>query len=237
MKNILVVLLFTLALPFAAKGQILITLLFGDKLNSDGVEFGLSLGENFSNLSGVEESGTASSFNLGMFFNIKLKENIWFHPEILLKSSYGADGILPYSVGNSDLDNIQSQSVVERRLEYINIPLLMKYRTDGGFGIEAGPQLSILRKGKDTFKSTINQDDDLKFDNDIKDGLSSMDFGVAFGISQKLQKRKGITLNLRYYYGLTDLLKDNVGEAVKNTGLLLSAHIMIGKTDTPVEDQ
>ena len=211
--------------------QVLITLLFGDKLNSDGVEFGLSLGENFSNLSGIESSSSAATFNLGMFFNIKLKDKLWFHPEILLKSSYGANDITAYSIGNTELDNIHSQSKVERRLSYINIPLLMKYRTTGGFGIEAGPQVSLLRKAKDKFKTSIQEDDDLQFENDIKDGIKTLDFGLAIGISQKLEKRKGVTLNLRYYYGLSDIVKDNSGESINNSGLLLSAHIMIGKKD------
>lgn len=221
-----------ISIPSFSYSQVLITLLFGDKLNSDGVEFGLSIGENFSSLSGLEESSTAATFNLGMFFNIKVADNWLFHPEILLKSSYGANGITPYSTGNSELDALQSQAAVERRLGYINIPLLIKYRTEGGFGVEAGPQIGLLRKGNDKFKSMINVEDDLTFENDLKDQLNFFDFGFAFGISQKLEKRKGMTINLRYYYGLSDLIKDNSGEAVRNSGILLSAHIMIGKKDT-----
>ena len=50
-----------------AKSQVLISLIFGDKLNSPFLEFGLEGGINFSNISNLESSGTNPGFNLGFY--------------------------------------------------------------------------------------------------------------------------------------------------------------------------
>ena len=59
---------------YFAHSQVLISLLFGDKLNSDGLEFGLEGGMNFSNISNLEGDKALSSFNLGFYFDIRLKK-------------------------------------------------------------------------------------------------------------------------------------------------------------------
>ena len=50
-----------------ASSQVLISLIFGDKLNSGGIEFGLDGGINFSNMSNTE-GNMAPNWNLGFFF-------------------------------------------------------------------------------------------------------------------------------------------------------------------------
>ena len=76
MKRILFLLIFlgTMAAQ-QANGQILITLLLGDKLNSEGLEFGLEGGVNGSNLNGLETRNPLVNFNLGFYFDILIKEN------------------------------------------------------------------------------------------------------------------------------------------------------------------
>ena len=61
---------------FTMQSQILLTVLFGDKLNSDGLEFGLEGGFNFSDISELEANERLSSFNLGFYFDFRLK-NQW----------------------------------------------------------------------------------------------------------------------------------------------------------------
>jgi hypothetical protein len=66
----LLVLLFAFS---AAQSQVLISLLLGDKLNAPGLEFGLEVGNNWSTLSNMETSKKFSTFNLGFYFDIKMK--------------------------------------------------------------------------------------------------------------------------------------------------------------------
>lgn len=58
----------------SARSQVLISLIFGDKLNSPFLEFGLDGGMNFSEISGLESSGTNVGFNLGFYFDIRSKK-------------------------------------------------------------------------------------------------------------------------------------------------------------------
>ena len=60
-----------------AYSQILISLLFGDKLNSEKLEFGLDGGFNFSQMSNFESSKPLTTFNLGFYFDILLKDQ-WY---------------------------------------------------------------------------------------------------------------------------------------------------------------
>ena len=71
-RSVMKKLLFFIGIVFistTAQSQILITLLFGDKLNSDRMEFGLEGGLNFSNISGFENDAYLSKFNLGFYFD------------------------------------------------------------------------------------------------------------------------------------------------------------------------
>jgi len=61
----------------AAHSQILISLLLGDKLNSDNLEFGIEGGFNRSYLSGIPEAEGLNNFHLGFYFDIRIK-NEWF---------------------------------------------------------------------------------------------------------------------------------------------------------------
>ena len=82
----------TLSLPLHS--QVIISLLFGDELNSDKVRFGLDGGVNFSNLTGTGGSKFLENFNLGLYFDIQLKENSkWYvHTGVLLKIRDGGQG-------------------------------------------------------------------------------------------------------------------------------------------------
>ena len=42
---------------------------------------------------------------------------------------------------------------------------------------------------------------------------------------------KSMRVSLKYYYGLTDILKDNPGDAVNNSIFLLSFGIPVGGSD------
>ena len=58
-----------------AKSQVLLSLIFGDKLNSDVLEFGLEGGTHFSNISNIEKDKALTVFSLGFYFDIRLKTN------------------------------------------------------------------------------------------------------------------------------------------------------------------
>ena len=76
-------------LGFTAHSQILISLLFGDKLNSEGLEFGLEGGLNLTNIAGFDDTKSLGNFNLGFYFDIKVKNQWYFYTGVQVKSNFG----------------------------------------------------------------------------------------------------------------------------------------------------
>jgi hypothetical protein len=90
-----------------ARSQVLISLIFGDKLNSPFLEFGLEGGLNFSTISDLNSSGTNTGFNLGFYFDVRSKKNpAWMiNTGVIVKSPMGARHIPVYSLDDVNLDN------------------------------------------------------------------------------------------------------------------------------------
>lgn len=212
---------------FSSQSQILISLLLGDKLNTGKIEFGLDGGINFSSLGGVEGS-SVGNFNLGFYFDFKTQYKWMVHTGVIVKSSLGAKGIKPYLLNNPDLDNVFIGGEVERKLNYFNVPVLIKRSFENYFSVEGGIQLGLMNKATDEFKQEVNKKDDLVYKADIKDLYHPLDAGLEAGIGYRLLKGKGMHLSLRYYYGLVDVTIDDSGADVYNRSMYLNVGIPIG---------
>lgn len=97
-KKYIIIILIILLSSHLLEGQVLISLLLGDKLNSDKLKFGLDGGVNFSNITNSEPSKFHTGFHLGFYFDILLKENTnwWVHSGVMVKSPMGINDISPY---------------------------------------------------------------------------------------------------------------------------------------------
>lgn len=115
-----------LLFSYSVTGQVLISLLLGDKLNTGKIEFGLDGGVNFASLRGLDDSNASARFNLGFYFDIKMKKDWMFHTGVIVKSTMGADDLKPYPLNDPNLDNLFVNGSVKRSLEYFNVPLMMK---------------------------------------------------------------------------------------------------------------
>src|SRR4051794_10938491 len=203
--------------------QILIALLFGDKLNTDKLEFGLSGGLNISTISNLTDTKTRNGFNLGLYFNIKLNDNCFLRVEAVPKFPGGVAKMKPYSLNDAGLDSLLYAGDVTREIKNIGLPVLIRYRIKNLLFAEGGPQLNLRTKAKDIFESG-----DLTYKNHIEDNITRFDFGFTFGLAQKLNKQIGaVALGIRYYIGLTDIDKINPGSQ-KNGVFQVLANIPIG---------
>jgi Outer membrane protein beta-barrel domain len=205
--------------------QVLIALVFGDKLTTDKLEFGLSVSPALTNITDVQ-SKVRPGLDLGLYFNVKISDNFFLHPEAIPKSAFGAKGIPPYPTGNGALDTFFAGGSVQRSIKAISLPLLVRYRIHRLLFVEAGPQIDWLLKVKDVFKAKTDGND-LNYTIDVKDQYTHFAFGVAGGLLYKLKKDKGMGIGIRYCYGLTDIMKTAAG-AQKNTAWLLKIDIPIG---------
>jgi len=229
MKNF-ILLSVLLLLGFASNSQVLISILLGDKLNSGKIEFGLEGGVDWSGIKGLEPSSSLAGFNLGFYFDIKLNHPQWMlNTGVIVKSPMGADDVPVYSLDNALLDSIFSGGKVTRKLRYFNVPVMMKYTFRNNFFVKGGIQLGLRNKCFDEFKKTVIDDDDLIYKLKTKDQFHSIDGGLALGVGYRLMRGNGMNLNLQYYYGITDIVKDNAAPDQFNRVLYLTAGIPIGK--------
>lgn len=215
---------------FSANSQVLISLLLGDALNSDKIEFGLDGGVNFARISNLEPSESLALFNLGFYFDIRLKNQLMLHTGVIVKSNQGADKLDPYSLGNPDLDAQFTDGYVTRKVNNFSVPILLKYRFAERFHIEAGPMLALRTKAYDEFKNTLVDEDDLTYTSAVQDNYKRIDAGIMCGAGIKLYKKipKSSQVGVRYYYGLVDPLIGNTGKSQNFSSLYLYLSIPIG---------
>lgn len=205
-------------------GQVLISLLLGDKLNSDKLEFGLDGGPSFVTQRGVD-GDVRTTFNLGFYFNFRLDDTWFLHTGVIVKSPMGERGIKPYNIGDPQLDDLLSGSEVIRKLGYFHVPVLLQRRFKERYFVAAGPQLGLRHSAIDLFERKTESGDELQFDHDISDDIKVLDVGVVLGAGYRFLEGKSMSLGCRWYAGLLNVFKDGKGY---NNSVTIFASIPIG---------
>lgn len=144
------------------------------------VSVGLKGGLNVSNLSGVSdlqgfESNALVGFHLGAFTTFNLGRNFAIQPEIM------------YSTQGAKLEVAGQEENLKNG--FINIPVMVRFLTNKGFFLEAGPQIGF-RSGDVTWG-----------DEDLTEDFNNTDFSACFGLGfQPMKTPFGI--GARYNIGL-----------------------------------
>jgi len=213
-----------------ARSQVLIALLFGDKLSSDTVQMGINIDGGRTSLSGLDDVDLRSNWAFGLVFEIKLKEQLSLQPELTIKTPGGAADVVPFLAPPSDWDDLTTSTTVERVLSYMTIPVFLKYHF-GPVGVGVGPQIGYMLKGTDEYVGTVFDDDDLTLSRDIKDDVNRFDAGVAAMVEYSFapeKKMRSLRAHVKYYNGLLDVVKDNPGDGVYNRVLLFGLSVPVG---------
>jgi len=228
MKKILFLLVFCFVFQ-KAQSQVLMSLIFGDKLNSPNIEFGLEGGANFSTITNQPGADYRTDFNLGFYFDFNLKNPSWvFNTGVIVKSTLGAESLPVYSLNDPNLDAAFSEGSVSRKIGYFNVPLGIKYKFDNNMYIKAGTQLGLLSRAVDVFYQNYNGED-VEYKNNIRDKIHVVDAGLTFGMGYRFKVGHGLNLGLQYYYGLVPLLKGDNSPTQYNRSLYVTAGLPIGK--------
>ncbi len=228
MKVLLTILFLAINLS-QGRGQVLISLLLGDNLNTGKIEFGLDGGVNFPDIRGLEDGSMKANFNLGFYFDIKTKNpNLMIHTGVLVKSSLGSSGLPVYSLNDADLDNVFANGEVRRKINYFNVPIGLKYKFKNNIYVEGCIMPALRHKAYDIFSASVVDKDDLEHKVDIRDQIHPLDFGLIGGVGYRLMGGNGMNLTLRYYYGLVDVVIDDSTPDQYNTSLYLAVGIPIG---------
>lgn len=214
-----------------AHSQVLITILFGDKLNSPNLEFGLEGGYNWSNISGLQTGTPLGTFNLGFYFDFRIKKNFYFYTGVLVKSNLGANKLTTQDVlsaGSSvlvDTANVPLIGDYSQRLNYFLIPLLAKYRWNNNIYVEGGLQTGLMYKSWVEFNADVEGKDAIIKDYN-RDLINKIDVGALAGAGYKFKSGPGWSVGFKYYYGFVDVYK-NVSNS-KNSSFFIKANIPIG---------
>ncbi|NOR74486.1 MAG: outer membrane beta-barrel protein [Draconibacterium sp.] len=224
MKKILLV-VSLIILGFTAQSQILISLLLGDKLNSEGLEFGLEGGLNLTNISGFDDTKSLGNFNLGFYFDIKMKDQWYFYTGVQVKSNFGMKNLSENDLEFLEADTYEAQGSYNQKLNTFMVPILVNYKFKNRIYIEAGPQMGLVYNSWVEFTSNEdNKDAKIK---DYNDNLINwFNAGLAGGVGYKLKKNKGVTVGIRYYQGLTNVFKYRSG--TQHNSLHFKVNIPIG---------
>jgi len=216
-----------LAVPQLSTGQVLIALVFGDKLNTGKLEFGLQGGLSYNNQTGLPASKYNRRLNLGLYFDIKLSDRWVLHPAVVVKSNLGARDIPPYSVNDLSLDTVLSEGSIVRQINYIMVPVTMKYRLWRYNYLEFGPVISFRqRKAIDTFVADTPYGT-IKHEVDISDLITKFDGGLLFGVWHRFKQGTGVNVGVQYYLGLMNARRDDTLPRVENRVLYVNINIPV----------
>lgn len=149
---------------------------------------GIKGGYNLSAVSfdGEGETGQRHSFHIGLYSESFLSDAISLQPELL----YSQQG---YEIRNSN-------SKFTQKLNYINLPIMLKAYPSTNFFLEAGPQIGLAISHKEEFDGTF-------FDSSQEFNPNSFDWGINFGGGFKT--KTGVSLGARYHLGLGDIYEDD----------------------------
>lgn len=158
-------------------------------------EFGVKGGLNLSNMytEDVDDNNVLTSFNAGIYLALPLTSFLAMQPEVL------------YSRKGSELtyDNVFATGTAKFKLNYIEVPVLLKANLTPNFNIQVGPYFAYLVDAQvtnETDNGTFDFEDN--FDND---DFNKFDAGLSAGIEFDFEN---FGIGARYNYGLTTVGKD-----------------------------
>lgn len=209
MKNLLLAVITVFAFAASSNAQ-----------TSYGVKAGLNLANLASSAEGFE-SKARIGFHIGGYAEFALSDKFSFLSE-LVYSSQGAKEE-DFETAEYMGETYTSSYKAETKLNYINIPVLAKFKPTESFYLAAGPQIGLLLGANTEWSYSYSDSSGSESDSgdeDIKEFLNSTDIGVAIAAGYELES--GLNFGLRYNYGLTDIVDESDGDAIKNSTIQVS---------------
>lgn len=179
--------------------------------SSNPVTFGVKGGMNVSSLSkgaDLSDSKSKIGFNAGVFANIPIASSFSVQPEVIY-NDLGSKVTREYT---NIAGTYRDES--SRNLGYIAVPVMFQYNATPEFFLEAGPEFGFLVSANDKFKSSTNNNTSTRTTSLNKDNFSTFNFGIGIGAGYYFTQNLGLTA--RYTAGVTDIYKNNSGDAVRN---------------------
>lgn len=228
MRNIRFILPFILLLTYSnsSKSQVIISLIFGDALNSPNTQFGLEVGANVASVTNYELTDLTGGFQISMFLNWKFSEKWSLYNNLIANSNrgYRGNGSLIDSIYVPEND--YELSYMKVRLMYGGIQSALRYHISPSFSVAAGLNLGLLFRA--TEEALFQKEDsELNIVYKVTDDYTRLDVGPSLALLYQFRKGKGISIIARTYYGLVDVAKEVPGHQ-NSYYFQLTAGILIG---------
>ena len=233
MKKYLLIFLFLFSFNQTAHSQALLIILFGDKLSTETFQMGINASLSASDLIGIDNTKYRISWAFGAFGEIRFSDSWFLHIDLTLKTPGGAKNVPPFTDVLPVVDSLFTDVNVTHTFNYVTLPVYIKYAT-GSFKFGLGGQLGYLTSATDVYKGLTILGDDFSMNRDVAEYHNHWDAGVTAMVDyffKPEEKMRSLRLSLKYYYGLTDIIKDNPGDVVNNSIFLLSLGIPVGGSD------
>ncbi len=159
-------------------------------VNAQAPSFGVKAGLNLSNTTNGDGNKIKPGLYAGVTAEWKFTDFVGFAPELV----YSRQGTTAKGINDSDFGG--SIDRVSIRLNYLNLPLMVRLYVDDKFTVSIGPQIGFLLNSKFWVKndgSTMSES---------IDGSNSVDFSFGVGVDYDLLPNLAATA--RFNVGLTN---------------------------------
>lgn len=143
--------------------------------SAQGLDFGVKAGVNFANITDATGLDNRTGFVAGVFIGGKLNDKIGIQADVLY-SQQGAE----FDLGNFDLN-------------YVNVPIVLKYYLSDSFNLQLGPQFGVLL------------DQETNVVSETIDDIATNDFDLSGVVGLGFDFPMGIRIEGRYNFGLSDV--------------------------------
>ncbi len=220
--------LFILFVSLSAQSQVIVSLIFGDALNSPNTQFGLDIGANGSSVTNYDIAGFTGGLEAGMFFNWKYADKLALYSGVMVNSNRGFSGdeTLVDPEYDPEIESGYEYRYMKTRLVYVGAHSSIRYYLSPSFSLAGGVNVS-LRTKQDNEVHYKKDEADLGVKYSVKNEFLPIDMGPMFTFIYQFKKGKGMSINAKAYYGLLDIATEVPG--YQNSYFFeLTAGILIG---------
>ena len=148
-----------------------------------GIAGGLNIANTIDAYNSYYSTGTIAAFNVGLTLDIPLIYPLSFEPEVL----YSQKG---FTASTTDGGNFTQRS------NYIDVPLLAKFRLFPNFNFLIGPQLCFPTSTTQTYDNGFTATDKLYFNTTNDQTLIDGVVGVSIDLNRAVELRARYTIDL-----------------------------------------
>ena len=157
--------------------------------NAQKINFGIKAGLNMSMLTGSKDQimSSTNGFFAGTLIEFKILEKIALQPELL------------FSAQGAKFESKDLTFSTTRKMDYLILPIMVKYYIKSGLFVEAGPQVGFLLSANQDAENRITN---ISTSENIKDATKDFDMAANVGIGYDILDK--IVTQIRYCIGITN---------------------------------